>query len=49
MVMKRYTKRVVGIVKGAPQALTLLDIVIGMGQHKPAFSGEPKGHYLFSW
>ena len=36
MVRKRYTELVVGISKGAPQALTLFDIVIGMGQQKPA-------------
>ena len=35
MVKKRYAELVVGISKGAPQALTLLDIVIGMGQYIP--------------
>ena len=44
MVRKRYTELVVSIAKGAPQALTLLDIVIGMG--KPYITR--KGFYLFS-
>ena len=48
MVIKRYSELVVVIAKGAPQALTLLDIVIWMGQYIPAFSGEPSGYYLFS-
>ena len=43
MVRKRYTELVVSIAKGAPQALTLLDIAIGMGQYITR-----KGFYLFS-
>ena len=33
MVRKRYTELVVSIAKGAPQALPLLDIAIGMGKY----------------
>ena len=36
MVRKRYAELVVGMSKDAPQVLTHLDIVIGMGQHIPA-------------
>ena len=43
MVIKCYSELVVVIAKGAPQALTLLDIVIWMGQYITR-----KGFYLFS-
>ena len=49
MVRKRYTKLVVGISKGAPQALTLYGVVIGMGQYIPAFAESRKVIIYFSY